>query len=194
MRGSLGSPVPTGKEYEDYKKEQAQVNKNHDEVLAQYNETLKAQAETIQQQTQTLQNQAQLIQQQGEQIHQVEESAGGSSEGLQNHIDDTTAHPPVAKQTEWDSKVKCTELSGVLTAAGWNGTEIPYTQTLTVSGVKTATKGSAGLAENATHEQYQAAVNAMLRATNHTENKITISAYGVKPTIDIPITITVFDT
>ena len=78
----------------------------------------------------------------------------------------------------------------VLRAAGWSGTSAPYTQTVSVSIVKNPSiDGYVGLAENVTTEQWNAAALARLRKTAQGSGTITIAAAGVRPAIDIPITV-----
>lgn len=84
---------------------------------------------------------------------------------------------------------KSTIRTATLTAAGWTGSSAPYTQTVTVSGLPAGAKGTVGLADTATDEQYEAAVAAMLRKTAQASNSITIKAYGEKPSVNIPIVV-----
>ena len=61
---------------------------------------------------------------------------------------------------------------------------------MTVNGITTNTTGIIGVSQTATVEQWQAANYAQLRITAQTTNQITITAYGVKPTVAIPCVIT----
>jgi hypothetical protein len=85
--------------------------------------------------------------------------------------------------------LKSKSYTATLTAAGWTGSSAPYTQTVTVSGLPAGAKGTVGLADAATDEQYEAAVAAMLRKTAQASNSITIKAYGEKPSVNIPIVV-----
>lgn len=77
-----------------------------------------------------------------------------------------------------------------LSASGWVGASAPYSQTLTVENLGAAQNGSIGLAQNATSAQVNAAMCAFLRVSNQAESQLTIIADGVKPSIDIPVCIT----
>ena len=70
----------------------------------------------------------------------------------------------------------------------WSGSG-PYTQAVTVSGLTASSSGTVGVAQTATQAQWQAAAKAQLRVTAQANNSITITAYGVKPTVAIPCAI-----
>ena len=77
----------------------------------------------------------------------------------------------------------------MLLAASWEGDSYPYTQTVEVPGITKETMGVVGIADEATDEQYTVATEAQLRKTGQDTNSLTIKAYGTKPSVDIPITI-----
>ena len=76
-------------------------------------------------------------------------------------------------------------VEAVLTADGW----VDNVQTVTVSGMKANSNGSAGLSMGASAEQVKAAAAAMLKPTARAEGSLTITAFGTVPTIDLPIEI-----
>ena len=76
-----------------------------------------------------------------------------------------------------------------LTADGWVGEVIPYTQEVSVPGITEDTFGMVGVADSATTEEYTAATKAQLRKTGQKKGVLTISCYSSKPSIDIPITV-----
>lgn len=76
-----------------------------------------------------------------------------------------------------------------LTAAGWSGSAAPYQQLLTNDAFNLASDGIANLSSLCSDAQYNAAANARMIISAQSGNSITISAYGTKPTVDIPITI-----
>ncbi len=80
-----------------------------------------------------------------------------------------------------------TDTSATLTAAGWTGTAAPYTQTVAVADLSATAKLTVGLAATITAEQYEAAAAAMLLATAQAAGSVTVSAFGEKPTVDVPI-------
>lgn len=82
-----------------------------------------------------------------------------------------------------------TEYTGSLTVAGWTGSDAPYTQSVTVTGLAADAHLIVGIAPSATAEQVEAAANAMLLATAQAAGSITISAFGDKPDAAIPILI-----
>ncbi len=85
--------------------------------------------------------------------------------------------------------VQANDITAMLAAASWTGTEAPYTQTVAASGVTAASKIFVGLADTATDAQYTAALGALLRATAQGVDSVTITAIGALPETDIPVLI-----
>jgi len=84
-----------------------------------------------------------------------------------------------------------TETVATLSASGWVGALAPYTQTVTVTGMKATLKGTVSvLANTATEVQALAASDARIRTAAQGENTVTYTAYGLKPAVDLPVTIT----
>lgn len=81
------------------------------------------------------------------------------------------------------------EKNATLTVAGWNGTEAPYTQTVTVDGITSSTKAIADLSMSATAEQRDIARKALLKVTAQGTNSVTVTADGKLPTVALPITL-----
>ncbi len=75
-----------------------------------------------------------------------------------------------------------------LLSSGWTGNE----QTVTVSGVDSATNGTAGLTQDITTAAYEAACDAALRVSAQGTDSVTITAMGDVPSVDIPIAIITF--
>lgn len=71
----------------------------------------------------------------------------------------------------------------------WVGTEAPYTQTITVTGLTANQNGTISIAQTATAEQRAAARDAMLTVTGQAANSLTITADGEMPVEDIPVCI-----
>lgn len=92
-------------------------------------------------------------------------------------------------RTNIDAPHKSKEYTATLTAAGWTGDEVPYTQVVTISGLAADAHLIVGLAPTATAEQVEAAAAAMLLATAQAAGSITISAFGDKPEAALPILI-----
>lgn len=76
-----------------------------------------------------------------------------------------------------------------LLAAAWSGSAAPYTQSVTATGVTSASHGITEVADSASDAQWQAAVDAEIRNSGQTSNTITFKAYGDKPTINIPVSV-----
>lgn len=85
---------------------------------------------------------------------------------------------------------KSTTRNALLLAAGWVGTDKPYIQTVSVDGLGAEQNGQASLAQSASDEQERAAVKAELTVCGQAEGSLTIKAKGERPSVDIPIEIT----
>ena len=85
---------------------------------------------------------------------------------------------------------KSETVSATLLATGWVGEDRPFTQTVAVAGLGAEQNGSAQVAKSANEEQESAAVRANLKVTGQAEGTLTITARGEKPTVDIPIEVT----
>ena len=88
---------------------------------------------------------------------------------------------------------KAAAVSATLAAAGWTGEEAPFTQDIAAPGV-TADAGQnilVGAGESLTPQQYDAAAKAQLWATGKAENTVTVTAFGEKPAVDLPVTVTI---
>ena len=79
--------------------------------------------------------------------------------------------------------------NGTLLAASWEGTEAPYTYSLSVSGVTSTSIQEVLLSANITQEQLEAAQSANIQDAGQSKNTILLKAWGEKPAIDIPIRI-----
>jgi len=81
-----------------------------------------------------------------------------------------------------------TEYSVSFAAADWSGDSAPYTQTVTCAAVGSGTRAMLTVSGAATAEQFAAACEACLRFSFGTRS-VTATAYGVKPTVALPIKI-----
>lgn len=79
-----------------------------------------------------------------------------------------------------------------LLASGWQNQNGAFTQTLEVSGITSTTNGDLSLAHSASIEQRTQARAAQIAIVNQQVGKIIIVADGEIPTIDIPVTVTIF--
>lgn len=78
------------------------------------------------------------------------------------------------------------KFQATLTAAGWSGSDAPYTQTLQIPGIRldqTYNWGTMGL----TKSQYVAASAAGLQVLDYLAGSVTFQALYSKPNVDIPI-------
>ena len=76
------------------------------------------------------------------------------------------------------------------TAAGWSSATQP-TQTIPVSGVLSDNNIIVGLPETITSTQYDIACDGKLVCTAQATNSITMTCYGYKPSIDIPLSVVI---
>ena len=76
-------------------------------------------------------------------------------------------------------------------ATTWTGSAAPYTQTVSIAGMTATAKIEVGLASTITAEQYAAAAAGQLMCTAQAAGSITMTAYGEKPTMAIPILVRV---
>lgn len=95
------------------------------------------------------------------------------------------------KTTEDLGLLSVSAYSATLPANAWIGEVAPYTNTITVNGISATSNGYTSLAPSVNATQYEEARVAQLLLTSHTANTIVMSAFGQKPTVDIPIIIEV---
>lgn len=86
---------------------------------------------------------------------------------------------------------RCKTVTGTLSADGWSA-DAPYTQTLSVAGLGSATDGIAGLASTATSGARDSARRARLAVSAQSSGQLTIVCDGSKPAVDIPVAVTMF--
>lgn len=79
-------------------------------------------------------------------------------------------------------------ISAVLVMSAWSE-NAPYSQTISVDGLTEEQNGIITIGQNITTEQIEDVVAADMRITNQADGSLTVTAYGDKPTRDIPVTI-----
>lgn len=92
----------------------------------------------------------------------------------------------------WNSKANpASRVFKTLFAGAWAGSEAPFVQSVDVVGLTSSSTGIVGIPLTASKEQFDVAADAQLKLTAQSNGSVSISAYGVKPEIDIPIQITI---
>ncbi len=83
------------------------------------------------------------------------------------------------------------QVAGTLSHSAWSGVEAPFTQTISVTGLKATDKGDINVAQSATFEQRQVAREAMLSVIGQSAGSLVIAADGEMPDLDIPYVVTI---
>ena len=86
---------------------------------------------------------------------------------------------------------KSKTVSATLFASNWTGASAPYTYTLAVTGVTANSNQELLPALNITEEQLTALQAANIQDGGQAANSVTLTAFGDKPTIDLPIRVIV---
>ncbi len=86
-----------------------------------------------------------------------------------------------------------TAVNAVLSSSAWTGSAAPFQQTISVSGLTQTQNGLISIGQTATVEQRTAARNAILAVTGQATGRLTLSADGERPNVDIPVTVILFD-
>ena len=104
--------------------------------------------------------------------------------GLNHYIE-----RPRTRWAEINSKIQNITLS----SSGWSGSSAPFTYVIDLSSVGLTGNSQIDIGPGvaATNDQYNALLAASLCGGSISGNNLTIRAWGQKPTINIPITITV---
>ena len=110
-------------------------------------------------------------------------------ETIQSELDAIADEIQELIETKAESSISC---SATLSASQWTGTQAPYSQQVTVSGISADQNGFVSISQSATAAQREAAREAMLSVTGQASGVLTVSADGDKPSVDIPISITLF--
>ena len=84
---------------------------------------------------------------------------------------------------------KSTVVNKTLLVSNWSGTSVPYRYELAVDGVTKTSNQEIMPADGITDEQMYHLQGANLQDGGQDTNKIVLEAFGVKPSIDIPIKI-----
>ena len=79
-------------------------------------------------------------------------------------------------------------INAVLLMSAWSD-DSPYVQTISVEGLNADQNGIITIGQNITTEQLEDVVAADMRISDQADGFLTVTAYGDKPTCDIPVTI-----
>lgn len=79
-------------------------------------------------------------------------------------------------------------INAVLLMSAWSD-DSPYVQTISVEGLNADQNGIITIGQNITTEQLEDVVAADMRISDQADGSLTVTAYGDKPTRDIPVTI-----
>lgn len=79
-------------------------------------------------------------------------------------------------------------INAVLLMSAWSD-DSPYVQTISVEGLTAEQNGMITIGQNITTEQLEDVVAADMRISGQVDGAFTVTAYGDKPTRDIPVTI-----
>ena len=79
-------------------------------------------------------------------------------------------------------------ISAVLSMSAWSE-NAPYSQTISVDGLTEEQNGIITIGQNITTEQIEDVVDADMRISSQADGSLSVTAYGDKPTRDIPVTI-----
>lgn len=114
---------------------------------------------------------------------------------IDNICGEEESNMAIIDQTLAEKANKSRNISAVLTVAGWVGESAPYTQMLKIDGLTVDSNGSISLSHSATYEQREASRNAMLCLAQNAQgkNRLIITADGKKPSVDIPVVLTIID-
>lgn len=106
---------------------------------------------------------------------------------------DDTLEVLVSKLSKWYEVIQSTLAKAIditLTAAGWTGTVAPYTQTVAVAGITADSNGNITLQDGFTADQYNACASAEIVKYSQADGTITFQAMSEKPSIDLPMRVT----
>ena len=79
-------------------------------------------------------------------------------------------------------------INAVLSVSAWSE-DSPYSQTISIDGLTADQNGILTIGQNITTEQIEDVVAADMRITDQADGSLTVTAYGDKPTRDIPVII-----
>lgn len=91
-----------------------------------------------------------------------------------------------------DSATRKQTVSATLTSTGWTGSSSPYTQVVSVAGVTATSINDILPALNITASQLTALQAANIQDGGQAAGKITLKAFGTKPTVSIPIRVMIW--
>ena len=97
----------------------------------------------------------------------------------------------IASASTWNGKANASGALSLTLASGSWSSATPPTQSVTATGVTASNNIIVGLGSGITSAQFDAAAAAKLVCTAQSTDSITITAYGTKPTENIPINVVI---
>lgn len=83
-------------------------------------------------------------------------------------------------------------VESVLLMSAWSDVA-PYVQTISIENLTANQNGLITIGQDITTEQVENVIAAEMRISNQTDGSLTVTAYGDKPTCDIPVIIIILD-
>lgn len=120
---------------------------------------------------------------------EVTESLGGTLAPAAHASTHSTSGSDPLTPASIGAAGESTMVSATITAAGWEGTSAPYTNTIAVDGVTATSTQEILPALDVNEDQLEAMQGANLQDGGQAAGSITIKAFGKKPTIDLPVRI-----
>ena len=102
-------------------------------------------------------------------------------------MNSTTVQQAITELYTTTQNMKHKTATAIASSTSWGGASAPYTNSIAVAGVTTNNIVEVGLASNANDDQVKACMKASIAKITQENGRITLYAYGKKPTVDIPL-------
>lgn len=103
-----------------------------------------------------------------------------------NHIDNANIH--ITEEEKQELSRKSNIVTDIIISTNWTGDSIPYTQTIQVNGVLSNSVVEILLPSTATASQVSQFQSLNIQDGGQSNGSITLRAFGMKNTEDIPVT------
>lgn len=108
-------------------------------------------------------------------------------------VDEVQKDVDTVKEEVKEMKIETTEHTVTLTAQGWQGEVLPFTQTVEITGITRTAEIGVTTTPDVTAEQLDVIQSAVILGGTQTDGSFTVQAFGEKPTVDLPILVVVTD-